>query len=93
MSVLSACARFASAVCSASRALRASTFAKTWPTLTCSPTLTSTAVSVPLAGKFVSAELATLTLPDALTLACTVPLLTVAVSLVAGLAEALPKKP
>ena len=66
--MLSAPARLASADCSVVCALLGSIFASTWPALTCAPTWTSTAVRVPLVPKLAEAELATPTLPEALTL-------------------------
>jgi hypothetical protein len=48
-----------------------------------SPTATSTAVKVPLVEKFSEVVLAELMFPDAVTLDCTVPRATVAVSVVA----------
>jgi len=78
-SALSACARFACAESKVFCALVGSTVASIWPALTWSPAATSTAVSVPLVPKLTDAELATPTLPDALTLDCTMPRVTVAV--------------
>jgi len=75
------------------RALRESIFASTCPTFTWSPTATSTAVNVPLVAKFADADLATPTLPDALTLDCTVPRTTVAVRWDPAADEELLRKP
>jgi len=77
--VLRACARFASACCRVLSAEVGSIFARTCPALTLSPTATFSAVNVPLVVKPADAEVATLTLPLALTLDCTVPSATVAV--------------
>ncbi len=78
-SVLSAIARLALADASVLRALVGSIFASACPALTCSPADTYTAVIVPLVAKFVDADCATATFPDALTLDSTVPRFTVAV--------------
>jgi hypothetical protein len=53
--------------------------ARVSPTVTLSPTATSTAVSVPLAEKLNDVDVAELTLPDAVSTAWTVPRSTVAV--------------
>jgi hypothetical protein len=91
-SVLFAVARLACADSSAMRALVGSILASTCPALTCWPAATSTDVIVPLVAKFTVADFATATLPDALTLASTVPRFTVALRLDdAGLADPLVK--
>ncbi len=51
----------------------------TCPAVTFCPAVTSTAASVPLTAKLTEAEVAALTLPDADTLDCTVPRVTVTV--------------
>ena len=78
-SVLSAIARLALADASVLRALVGSIFASACPARTCWPADTWTAVIVPLVAKFVDADCATATFPDALTLDSTVPRFTVAV--------------
>ena len=91
--MLSACARFACAVWSTFWALVGSSFATTCPTFTFCPTATSTAVSVPLVPNPTEAELATPTLPDALTLDWTIPRLTVAVRCALALEAGVLRKP
>jgi len=70
-----------------------STFASTCPTLTCSPSETSSEHSVPLVAKPALAELATPTFPEALTLDWTIPRVTVAVRCEPVLDEELSRKP
>lgn len=67
------------AVCRSASAAAESSVASFCPTVTRSPTLTATAVTVPLVEKFAAAERATLTLPDAVTDDCTIPRATVTV--------------
>ncbi len=93
LSVLSACARLAWADWRASRALVGSIFASSWPTLTCFPTAASSAVSVPVVPKLALAAVATLTLPEALTLDWMIPRETVAVRWTPVAADELPRKP
>ncbi len=61
-----------------------------WPAVTFCPSVTSTAVKVPLVWKLTESEVAALTLPEADTLDCTVPRWTVAVLVVDVLAEDVP---
>ena len=61
-----------------------------WPAVTFCPSVTSTAVKVPLVWKLTESEVAALTLPEAETLDCTVPRCTVTVLAVEGLAEDVP---
>ena len=77
--VLSACWRLASACCSVLPADVGSIFASTCPAFTLSPTATSRDVNAPLVVKSADADVATPTLPLALTLDWTVPSVTVAV--------------
>jgi hypothetical protein len=92
VSAVSAWARFAWADLSVFSAEVGSILAMSWPALTCWPTTTSTAVSVPLVPKAAVADSATPTLPEALTLACTVPRVTVAVRCEPALVVELPRK-
>ena len=66
-----------------------SILASTSPTETVSPIATSTAVSVPLVAKSSDVVVAELTLPDAVTLAWTVPRCTVAVRVTPALRAAM----
>jgi hypothetical protein len=83
-----AAASAASALTSAVSAAVGSIFAMTCPALSCSPTETSTAVSVPLVGKLADAVLAEPMLPVDVSVAWTVPLVTVAVRVAPVAAEA-----
>lgn len=67
--------------------------ASTCPAFTLSPTFTSTLVSLPLVVKPTAAELATPTLPEALTLDWTIPRATVAVRWALPLADEPSRKP
>jgi hypothetical protein len=69
-----------------------SIFARTSPADTVSPTVTSTAVSVPVVAKSSDVVVAELTFPDAVTLAWTVPRPTVAVRVVLAVAAEDPPK-
>jgi hypothetical protein len=93
VSALRAVARFASAAISVLRALVGSIFASACPTLTCCPAATYTAVIVPLVAKLADADFATETFPEALTLDCTIPRFTVAVSRDAAAFDAPAVKP
>jgi hypothetical protein len=55
----------------------------TWPAVTFWPTATSTALSVPLAPKSMSSTVLGATVPEAVTVDCTVPVVTVAVRVAA----------
>lgn len=66
--------------------------ASTCPAFTWAPTVVSTAVSVPLVAKPTDAVSATPTFPDALTLAWTIPRVTIAVRWPAELEEEEPLK-
>jgi hypothetical protein len=92
-SALSAWARFACAAASEVSAVVGSIVARICPDVTWSPTLTFTAVTVPLVPKSAEAEFVADTLPDAVTLDCTVPVVTVAVRWVPVLAIEPPVNP